>query len=81
MFPYADEEQALQDVLRLSRGMTYKSAMAELPFGGGKSVIIGDPRKHKSEELLKAFWRLCRIVLAASTSRRKMSGRVPRIWN
>jgi leucine dehydrogenase len=55
MFPYADEEQALQDVLRLSRGMTYKSAMAELPFGGGKSVIIGDPRKHKSEELLKAF--------------------------
>jgi len=55
MFPYADEEQALQDVLRLSRGMTYKSTMAELPFGSGKSVIIGDPRKHKSEELLKAF--------------------------
>ena len=55
MFPYADEEQALEDVLRLSRGMTYKSAMAELPFGGGKSVIIGTPREHKSEELLKAF--------------------------
>ena len=55
MFPYANEEQALEDVLRLSRGMTYKSAMAELPFGGGKSVIIGDTREHKSKDLLRAF--------------------------
>ncbi len=55
MFPYTDEEKALEDVLRLSRGMTYKSAMAELPYGGGKSVIIGDPRKHKTEGLLTAF--------------------------
>jgi leucine dehydrogenase len=55
MFPYASEEDALFDVLRLSRGMTYKSALAGLPFGGGKSVIIGDPREHKSTELLHAM--------------------------
>jgi leucine dehydrogenase len=39
--------EALDDVLRLSRGMTYKSALAGLPLGGGKSVIIGDPRRDK----------------------------------
>ena len=48
MFPYPVQADALQDVLRLSRGMTYKSALAGLPFGGGKSVIIGDPRKDKA---------------------------------
>lgn len=57
MYAYDDEEQALDDVLRLSRGMTYKSAMAELPFGGGKGVIIGNPREHKSEKLLETFGR------------------------
>lgn len=51
MYPYADEAQALEDVLRLSRGMTYKSALAGLPMGGGKAVIIGDPGEHKSPEL------------------------------
>lgn len=55
MYPYANEEQALDDVLRLSRGMTYKSALAGLPFGGGKSVIIGDPRQDKSVELMQAM--------------------------
>jgi leucine dehydrogenase len=55
MFPYASEAEALTDVLRLSRGMTYKSALAGLPFGGGKSVIIGDPRKDKTRELLLAM--------------------------
>lgn len=40
MWPYADEQQALNDVLRLSRGMTYKSALARLPLGGGKAVIV-----------------------------------------
>ena len=55
MYPYASDDQALQDVLRLSRGMTYKSALAGLPFGGGKSVIIGDPGQHKSRELLQAM--------------------------
>ena len=40
MYPYASHEEALADVLRLSRGMTYKSALAGIPFGGGKSVIV-----------------------------------------
>jgi leucine dehydrogenase len=57
MFPYASDEAALSDVLRLSRGMTFKAAMADLAFGGGKSVIIGDPRKDKSERLLLAMAR------------------------
>lgn len=57
MFPYASDEAALRDVLRLSRGMTYKSALANLDLGGGKSVIIGDPRAHKSEALLEAMGR------------------------
>ena len=55
MWPYADDSEALNDVLRLSRGMTYKSAMAGLKLGGGKSVIIGDPRKEKTPELLRAM--------------------------
>ena len=55
MFPYANDTQALHDVLRLSRGMTYKSALAGLPMGGGKSVIIGDPNTQKSRSLLLAM--------------------------
>ncbi|WP_323844698.1 Glu/Leu/Phe/Val dehydrogenase dimerization domain-containing protein [Microbulbifer magnicolonia] len=55
MWPYADDGEALNDVLRLSRGMTYKSAMAGLKLGGGKAVIIGDPRKDKTPELLRAM--------------------------
>jgi leucine dehydrogenase len=58
MWPYATTAEAVADVLRLSRGMSYKNAMAELPFGGGKAVIIGDSRKAKSAELLQAFGRL-----------------------
>ncbi|MFC6671104.1 Glu/Leu/Phe/Val family dehydrogenase [Marinobacterium aestuariivivens] len=57
MYPYASDEEALRDVLRLSKGMTYKSALANLDLGGGKSVIIGDPRAHKSEALLEAMGR------------------------
>jgi leucine dehydrogenase len=57
MFPYASDEEALRDVLRLSRGMTYKSALANLDLGGGKSVIIGNPRTHKSDALLEAMGR------------------------
>lgn len=53
MFPYASKAEALEDVLRLSRGMTYKSALAGLPMGGGKAVIIGDPAKDKSPEMLR----------------------------
>lgn len=58
MWPYADDEQALTDVLRLSRGMTYKAAICKLPYGGGKSVILGDPKRDKTPELLRAMGRL-----------------------
>ncbi len=57
MWPYATEQEAIDDVLRLSRGMTYKAAVAGLNLGGGKSVIIGDPRKDKSEALFRSFGR------------------------
>jgi leucine dehydrogenase len=55
MWNYASDEEALRDVLRLSRGMTYKSALARLPLGGGKAVIIGDPRNGKSAALFQAM--------------------------
>jgi len=57
MWPYASEAEALTDVLRLARGMTYKSALADLPLGGGKAVILGDPHKDKSEALFLAMGR------------------------
>jgi leucine dehydrogenase len=56
-YPFPTEAAALADVLRLSRAMTYKSAAAGLDFGGGKAVIIGDPKKDKTEELLRAYAR------------------------
>jgi leucine dehydrogenase len=55
MWPYTSDEEAIADVLRLSKGMTYKSAIAGLPLGGGKCVIIGDPRTQKTPQLLKAL--------------------------
>ncbi|WP_052127150.1 Leu/Phe/Val dehydrogenase [Pontibacillus litoralis] len=55
MQPYESFDAALKDVLRLSKGMTYKCAAADVDFGGGKSVIIGDPEKDKSPELFRAF--------------------------
>ncbi|MDX5376964.1 MAG: amino acid dehydrogenase, partial [Halomonas sp.] len=58
IYPYVDEADALTDVLRLSRGMTYKSALADLPLGGGKAVIIADPRRDKTPALLRAMGRL-----------------------
>lgn len=54
---YASDADALTDALRLSRGMTYKNAVAELPFGGGKAVILGSDTAPKSPELLAAFGR------------------------
>jgi leucine dehydrogenase len=57
MVKYASEKDALRDVLRLSRGMTYKNALAGLPLGGGKSVIIADPFTEKTDALLHAFGR------------------------
>lgn len=53
MYPYASTSEALADVLNLSRSMTYKSAMAGVPLGGGKSVIIGCPRADKTDDLLR----------------------------
>ncbi len=58
MYPYASEQDALEDVLRLSEGMTYKAACAGLDLGGGKAVIIGDPATQKSEALLRAYGRI-----------------------
>jgi leucine dehydrogenase len=58
MWPYKSETEALNDVLRLSRGMTYKAAAAGLSLGGGKGIIIGDPNKNKSEILFRAYGRL-----------------------
>jgi phenylalanine dehydrogenase len=57
MAPYGSTEEALEDVLRLSRGMTYKCGAADVDFGGGKAVIIGDPKRDKSPELFRAFGR------------------------
>jgi valine dehydrogenase (NAD+) len=56
-YPYRDEDEALEDVLNLSKGMAYKNALAGLDLGGGKAVIIGDPAVCKSEALLRAYGR------------------------
>ncbi len=55
--PYAAFSDALDDVKRLSRGMTYKNALGGLPFGGGKGVIIADPRTQKTPAMMRAFGR------------------------
>lgn len=57
MWPYATEDEAVMDALRLSKGMTYKSGAAGVDFGGGKTVIWGDPAKDKSEALFRALGR------------------------
>jgi leucine dehydrogenase len=57
MWPYDSDGAALEDALRLSQGMTYKAAIAGLELGGGKAVIIGDPRTMKSEALFRSFGR------------------------
>jgi leucine dehydrogenase len=57
MWPYADEQAAMDDALRLSRAMSYKNAMADLDLGGGKAVIIGDSRTAKTGALFEAFGR------------------------
>lgn len=55
MWNYANEQEALTDVLRLSQGMTYKASIAGLNWGGGKAIIMGDPKKPKSKEMLERF--------------------------
>jgi leucine dehydrogenase len=62
MWPYATTAEAVADVLRLSRGMSYKNAMAGLPLGGGKSVIIGDSGKAKTPQLFEAFGRFVQTL-------------------
>ncbi len=57
MWTYASAEEALTDALRLSRAMSYKNALADLPLGGGKSVILGDSNKDKNEKILTSFAR------------------------
>lgn len=57
MWNFASEQEAIDDALRLSRGMSYKCALVGLPLGGGKTVIIGDSKKHKSPALFRAFGR------------------------
>jgi leucine dehydrogenase len=57
MWKYESEEAAIEDVLRLAKGMTYKNAAAGLNLGGGKAVIFGDPRTDKNEEMFRAFGR------------------------
>ncbi|MCW2955423.1 MAG: leucine dehydrogenase [Thermoleophilia bacterium] len=57
MWPYQNEREAIVDAMRLARGMTFKAAVAGLNLGGGKTVVIGDPRKDKSEALFRALGR------------------------
>src|ERR1700749_4515267 len=57
MYPYGTADAALTVVLRLSRGMSYKNAIADLPLGGGKAVVLGDPAKDKTEARLLAYGR------------------------
>src|SRR5437870_8490658 len=56
-YPFPSDQEALRDVLRLAKGMTYKAAAAGLDLGGGKAVVIGDPKRIKNEELLRAYGR------------------------
>ena len=56
-YPYASEDAAVEDVLKLSKAMAYKAACAGIDLGGGKAVILGDPTRDKSEALLRAYGR------------------------
>ena len=61
-YPYASEDEALHDVLELSRAMAYKNALAGLDLGGGKAVIWGDPDRDKTETLLRAYGRFVQAL-------------------
>lgn len=62
MWDYETEDEAIMDAIRLSEGMTYKCSVAGTNFGGGKTVIIGDPKKDKSETLFRAFGRFIQML-------------------
>lgn len=68
MRKYSSEADAVMDVLKLSRGMTYKNAAADLPYGGGKAVIIGDPSIDKTPELMKSFGRFVQTLQGRFTT-------------
>ena len=80
MWPYATEAEALHDVLRLSRGMTYKSALAGLDLGGGKAVIIGDARTDKTEAMFRRFGRFVDSLNGQVHSQRTARVRVVLPW-
>ncbi|HET9282253.1 MAG TPA: Glu/Leu/Phe/Val dehydrogenase [Candidatus Angelobacter sp.] len=65
---YRNDDEALEDVLRLARGMTYKSALAELPLGGGKSVIIGDNKSKERERIFRAHGRFINSLAGLYTT-------------
>jgi len=68
MRKYSSETDAVMDVLRLSRGMTYKNAAADLPYGGGKAIIIGDPSIDKTPELMESFGRFVQTLQGRFTT-------------
>jgi len=68
MRKFASEKDAVLDVLRLSRGMTYKNAAADIPYGGGKAVIIGDPSVDKTPELMESFGRFIQTLQGRFTT-------------
>lgn len=68
MRKFSSETDAVMDVLRLSRGMTYKNAAADLPYGGGKAVIIGDPLVDKTPELMESFGRFIQTLQGRFTT-------------
>ena len=76
MWPYATTAEAVADVLRLSRGMSYKNAMAGLPVGGGKGVILADAARTKAPAMLRAFARCC-AAMARSVRRDQLGARPP----
>src|SRR5437667_180643 len=65
MYPYEKDSDALIDALRLSKGMTFKAALASVRYGGAKGVIIGDPKKDKTEALLRAYGRRINLLNGA----------------
>ena len=68
MWHYSREEDAITDVLRLSRGMTFKSAVARTGLGGGKAVILGDPKTEKNPELFRAMGRFVHTLAGRYTT-------------
>jgi leucine dehydrogenase len=76
LWPYATEDEALDDVLRLSRAMTYKSAVAHTGLGGGKSVVIADP-KEKTEELFEAMGRFVQDFDGSYITAEDVNVRIP----